>query len=125
MECRRVPSASRAGLPSRAVRATGRSGPCCRGAPRPSAVDLADAPRILAALPTHPGARIFIPRMPVIGDGPDGGFDQFPATFVVERLTHRVRDEAATSPRTHPTVEFPNEGLLQRNVHTHGHTLAH
>lgn len=51
--------------------------------------------------------------------------DVIPATLILDCSAHGGRDEPAASPGSHAPVNLRDEALVQVNVYTHAHTLAH
>ena len=63
--------------------------------------------------------------MTVGGNAADCRFEQFPAVIVFQRLLNCMRDIRATAPSADAAVELADKIVLERYVHSHGHTLAH
>ena len=77
------------------------------------------------ALAMHPPRDVLVPLVTCIRDAADGRLDGLPPLLVIERTTDGLRDEAASPSRTYSGIETFDVLLVQGNVHTHGHTLAH
>ena len=77
------------------------------------------------ALAMDPARDVPVPLMPGIRDAADGGFDGLPPLLVIECSTDGLGDEAAPAPRADPRIEALDVRLVERDVHAHGHTLAH
>ena len=63
--------------------------------------------------------------MSVIGDLAKRREDVVPPTLVLERAADRRGDEPAALSPSDPAIDLAHEPLVQVNVHTHAHTLAH
>lgn len=63
--------------------------------------------------------------MTLVGDGADGSLQLRPTSLVPKRCANRRRDERTATTRPDTLVEFGNDVVLQRYVHTHVPTLTH
>jgi hypothetical protein len=63
--------------------------------------------------------------MPAVVNRSQRGFDQLPALFVLECAAHGRSNEGTPTTPAHAPVELGYEVVLERNVYSHAHTLAH
>ncbi len=63
--------------------------------------------------------------MTLLRNRPDRRFDESPPALVIEGPLHGFGDEATSSPRAYQSVEISNGFRAHRDVHSHGHMLAH
>lgn len=68
---------------------------------------------------------IVVPLVSAVGDGSDRGIDRLSAANIVERTPNRFGDERAARSSLDPLIEIGHEVIVERNVQTHGHRLAH
>jgi cytidylate kinase len=61
----------------------------------------------------------------VSGKAADTGFDVLPAPLILQSLADGLRDEGTSTPPPDTPVEPLHEIIVQSNVQTHGHNLAH
>jgi CMP/dCMP kinase len=85
---------------------------------------LTDTTRVGVSLRRYPSRGVRIPLV-LSGKAADPGFDVLPALLVLEGLAHGLRDEHTTTSPPDAPVESLHKVVVQSNVQTHGHNLAH
>ena len=63
--------------------------------------------------------------MPCLADDADGTLDQLPSLLVIQSAPNGIGDEPAAPPRAYPPIDLSDQGVIQVDVQTHTHTLAH
>ena len=86
---------------------------------------LADTAGISAPLMTYPLRGIGIPLVPVVRDLPERRHDVIPPALILQRAADGFRDERASLPPADPPVKLRDQSVVEANVHTHAHKLAH
>jgi hypothetical protein len=86
---------------------------------------LPDAALVGAPLLAHPLAGVLVPPVTAFGDRAERGLEQPPAVIVVQSALDRLRNVGASAASADPAVELADERVVERYVHSHGHTLAH
>lgn len=86
---------------------------------------LADTASIDAPLLTYPRRGIGIPLVTFGGDLSEGHHDVVPAAVILQRTADCLRNERAPLAPADPAVELRDQSLVQTNVYTHAHKLAH
>ncbi len=82
-------------------------------------------PRIRAPGRVDVRGRVVVPIVTTVGDGADRGLDRLATTNIVQRSPDRLGNEPAPETGLDPNLEIANKLVVQRNVHTHGHRIAH
>jgi hypothetical protein len=86
---------------------------------------LPDAALVGAPLLAHPLAGVLVPLVTAFGDRAERGLEQPPAVIIVQGALDRLRDVRASAASADTAVELADELVVERYVHSHGHTLAH
>lgn len=85
----------------------------------------AEASRVRPTLRAHPPRRVRVPRMALIRDRADGRLERLPALLIVKGALHGLRDEATPAAGADPLVQAPHHLLVEGDVHSHDHNIAH
>ncbi len=85
----------------------------------------ADAPGVSTALSANPVLWVGVPFVADVSQAPKRTFDVVPAPLVVQRASHRGCDERAAPTSSYAPIEIPHDLVIETNVQTHGHRLAH
>jgi hypothetical protein len=80
---------------------------------------------VAVALRPDPAGGVAVPLVLASGEGPEAGFDVFPAALVLERAAHGLGDERAALPPPDAPVEACHDVVVEAYVQSHGHKLAH
>ena len=86
---------------------------------------LPNAAVIGTPLVTNPALCILVPLVTTVRDRANRRLEELPAVVVVQRALDCSRDVRAAAASSDTSVELAHEIIGERNVHTHGHTIAH
>ena len=74
---------------------------------------------------TYPLRGIGIPFVPVVWDLSERRHDVVPAALILQYTADRLRNEGAPFAPSDPAVELGDKSIVETNVYTHTHRLAH
>src|SRR5207253_9287618 len=78
-----------------------------------------------SALRVNPRCRIFVPFVAGIRDGAKRCLDFVPTSALVEGTTEGFGDECTPLTSPDPGIQVCDDLVVEANVQSHGHTIAH